>query len=119
MSDYLPRSCPVPGILRLIVWIVSWDIGKVERTPTESAVSSRSSSVKFDNVYRIQFELLQSNIHRPMISLHADLILENASIETLDETGRFVSALAARDVQVDMTIVGGVVHYQRGSSNPV
>jgi predicted amidohydrolase YtcJ len=36
------------------------------------------------------------NRYRPVTALHADLILKNAKIATLDETGRFVSALAAR-----------------------
>lgn len=38
-----------------------------------------------------------------MTALHADLILENANIATLDETGRFVSALAARDGRIVAT----------------
>ena len=35
--------------------------------------------------------------------LHADLILRNANIATLDEAGRFVSALAARDGRIVAT----------------
>ncbi len=35
--------------------------------------------------------------------LHADLILRNANIATLDEAGRFVSALAARDGRIVTT----------------
>ena len=35
-----------------------------------------------------------------MTALHADLILNNANIATLDERGRFVSALAARDGRI-------------------
>jgi predicted amidohydrolase YtcJ len=38
-----------------------------------------------------------------MTALHADLILKNANIATLDETGRFVSALAARDGRIVAT----------------
>ena len=35
-----------------------------------------------------------------MTALHADLILTNANIATLDERGRFVSTLAARDGRI-------------------
>ena len=38
-----------------------------------------------------------------MTALHADLILENANIATLDDRGRFVSALAARDGRIVAT----------------
>jgi predicted amidohydrolase YtcJ len=38
-----------------------------------------------------------------MTALHADLILKNAKIATLDEAGRFVSALAARDGRIVAT----------------
>ena len=35
-----------------------------------------------------------------MTALHAELIVENANIVTVDETGRFVSALAVRDGRI-------------------
>lgn len=40
------------------------------------------------------------NYYRLVTALHADLILKNANIATLDETGRFVSAMAARDGRI-------------------
>jgi predicted amidohydrolase YtcJ len=42
-----------------------------------------------------------------MTALHADLILDNANIATLDEAGRFVSALAARDGRIVAMGEGG------------
>ena len=54
-----------------------------------------------------------------MTALYADLILDNANIATLDERGRFVSALAARDGRIVAVGASGAVSPLEGPDTRV
>ena len=51
--------------------------------------------------------------------LHADLVLRNANIATLDDAGRFVSALAARDGRIIATGDNGAIESLAGPDTRV
>ena len=59
------------------------------------------------------------NYYSPVTALHADLILKNAKFATLDETGRFVSALAARDGRIVATGEFGALEVLEGPHTQV
>ena len=59
------------------------------------------------------------NRYRPVTALHADLILKNAKIATLDETGRFVSALAARGGRIVAMGEFGALEALAGPDTPL